>query len=423
MNRSRRRFLATAGASLALPWLSSLERHARATTSATKARFVAIYAPNGMHMPAWTPQQTGTDFTLPPILRPLASIREDVDIVSGLYNKAADLETAGHHASGTAGFLTGRRAFRSESRLELGVSLDGLIDPHPLAVGLEDGQSYGDCDNGFSCAYSRNISWTDAQTPRSKLVSPRAVFDTLFAGFDPSASAIEQQRRQIRRTSVLDAVRAQTHALERDLGHDDSMVLEAYLDDVRDLERRVTMGQPTCHASLPTEPLDVEEHAATMIELIVTALRCDTTRAVTLMLDNSASNRVYTSLGVMHGHHELSHIAGSVGRTEDLEAVGAWQVGWFARLVERLRDLEEGEVSVLDSTLVLFSSELSDGNMHSHEDLPALLGGGRALGREPGRHLSLQGSDWGDFLLSIGRRVGLELDTFGEYGTQPIPAI
>jgi len=413
MSLLRRRFLASAAACVSLPWLASLERPASATDVVRPGRFVAMYAPNGMHMASWTPSHA----SLSPILQPLADVRDEVDVVSGLYNAAADIDTAGHHACGTAGFLTGRQAHRSESQLHLGVSLDVLVDPRALTLGLDDGQAYGDCDNGFSCAYSRNISWRDESSPRPKIVDPRVAFESLFTGFDPRATAADRIRRGVHRHSVLDAVADQAGALRGRLGRDDLPIFDRYLHDVRALELRL-QDDPICDARAPAEPIDLESHADAMLELIVTALRCDMTRAATLMLDNSASDRVYTTLGHTHGHHELSHTAEALGRTDDLVKVGAWQVQRFADLVGRLRD-----ESLLGDTMVLLSSELSDGNRHEHDDLPTLVAGGRALGRTPGRHLAFPGADWGDLLLSIGHRVGLQLERFGEFGTRLLPGV
>ena len=152
-----------------------------------------------------------------------------------------------------------------------------------------------------------------------------------------------------------------------------------------------------------------------MLDLIVAALRCDLRDAATLMLDNSASDRVYTSLGLTHGHHELSHVAHALDRTDDLVAIGAWQVERLASLLRRLRDTPAGHGSLLDEAVVLFSNELSDGNRHSHEDLPTVVAGGGALGRVPGRHVALD-ADWADLLLSLGHRLSLPLQSFGDRG-------
>ena len=405
---NRRRFLGSAAACIGLPVLASWQRGAHATETPRTPRFVAVYTPNGMYMPHWALDG--------PILEPLEAVREQVDLVSGLYNAAADIDSAGHHACGTAGFLTARRAHRSESRLELGVSLDALVDPAGLVLGLEDGRAYGDCDNGFSCAYSRNISWSGPSSPRPKIVHPHVAFDTLFAGYDPAATSADRIQRKLHRRSVLDAVVDQATDLRRELGRDDTAVLDAYLDDVRDLERRVEAMPPACSTTPPPEPADLDAHASAMLDIIVTAFRCDSARAATLMLANSASDRVYTNLGVTDGHHELSHTAVARGKTGELTAIGAWQVEQFAALLQRL----DG-AGLLDDTFVLFSSELSNGGRHQHTDLPTLVGGGRASGR--GRHLSAADRDWGDLLLTLGQRLGLPLERFGMFGETVLPEL
>lgn len=227
---------------IGLPLLDAmLPRPIRGAPPAPVKRLLCYYTPNGMHMPAWTPAQTGTDFELPQILAPLAPVRDEVLVVSGLANEAAHPLGSGQHACGTAGFLTAALARRSETALEVGVSLDqvyaakvGRATRMPsLQLGVVGGGSSGHCDNGFGCGYARNISWATPTLPLPKLVSPRLAFDLMFAGHDPNASAAEAATRRARRSSVLDHVRRDAKSLRAELGGDDRNKLGEYLDSPR----------------------------------------------------------------------------------------------------------------------------------------------------------------------------------------------
>jgi hypothetical protein len=402
-----------------LPTLASHRGEAKAEGADEPLRFVAWFVPNGVYGPAWT--EDGS-------LALLETVRSRVDVIRGLDNQPASIDTAGHHAAGTAGFLTTRRARRSETHIEVGVSIDQRIAEHisgrALALGVEGGDGYGDCDNGFSCAYSRNISWVDPHRPRAKLVDPRMAFDELFAGFDPAATARETAARRARRRSVLDGVQAQAAALRAQLGADDRAQLDGHLEAVRELERRVEQPPLACPDAIrPDVPLDYVEHVEVMTDLIVLALQCDAARAVTFMLGNSASNQSFDFAGISGGHHDLSHHAEDPTKIEALCAIDAWHVEAFARLLARLAETPGEHGSLLDSTVVLFGSELSNGNLHHHDDLPILLAGGEASGKPAGRELVFDHRPLADLHLSLLHLFGIDDDRFGEDGDSPLTLV
>lgn len=435
----RRGFLGGAAAMLSLPWLESLASDAHAGPAAGADRLICFYVPNGMPMNHLTPSRVGRDFDLPAVLEPLASIREHVSVISGLRNEPANLDTAGHHAAGTAGFLTARRAARSESRVEVGVSLDQevarelgrttLLDS--LALGIEGGDGIGDCDNGFSCAYSRNISWSSPSTPRPKLTDPQIVFETMFGGYDPEASASERSARRAQRRSVLDVVHRQARDLSKTVSASDRARLDGYLESIREVERRVSDARsPRCPVAETFDlgsalgasgALDFETHVGLMVELMVLALECDVTRVVTFMLGNSASNRDFSFLGVSEGHHDLSHHAGDPRKLQALVDVSRWEVAVFARLVDALRAVPEGSGTVLDRTIVLFSSELSDGDRHTHDDLPVVVAGGGGRAFSTGHHHHYPDVPIANLFLGILHSLGLPHERFGEDGEAPLP--
>lgn len=452
---SRRTFLGGAAVALALPWLESLApRRARAGHGDdAPQRFIAYFAPNGMLGPLWKPQQTGPDFALSPTLAGLAGLEDQITVLSGLDNLASDPNMPGHHAAGTAGFLTAALARHSQTDIHLAQSLDQLFADHlagrtplhSLQLGLEGGDAgTGHCDNGFACAYSRCVSWAGPRTPLTKVVSPRMAFDLLFAGYDPEASASERERRRALELSALDSVQADIHALEQRLGQADQTRLEEYLDSVRALELRIEAPaealaacsldelpfDPSDPSALDHDPPTATEHAELMAELTVLALRCDLTRAVSFMLGNSASNRSYPELGIVDAHHDLSHHQNDSDDIDDLRAIEAWEVDQLAYLATRLRETPAGaEGNLLDHTLILMSSELSNGNSHTHVDLPVVLAGSGGGAFVTGQHLAMDpGTQYGRLLRTIGTGLGLgaELDADPEaFGgdSAPLPGL
>ncbi|MCA9685834.1 MAG: DUF1552 domain-containing protein, partial [Myxococcales bacterium] len=447
----RRAALGGAAAALALPWLEALEPRSRAAGVDRPKRFIGYFAPNGMIRGAWTPKGVGADFQLSPTLSALAGFEDRILVLSGLDNAASDPGVPGHHAAGTAGFLTAARPRKSETDLFLGSSLDqlhadhlaGQTPLHSLQLGLEGGGAgVGHCDNGFACAYSRSISWAGPRTPLSKIVSPRLAFDLLFAGDDPLASADERARRRALKHSALDSVQADTAALRRRLGSGHQSRLDEYLDSVRALERRVDAVAPTCDAALDLEAEldafdleigglgsivgDTDEHARLMAEIMVLALRCDLTRSLSFMLGNSASTRAYPQLGVTRSHHDLSHHAGAGDKIADLLKIEAWEIEQLAYLLQRLAETPDGdgEHSLLDNSLVLFSSELSDGSSHSHTQLPVLLAGGCGGAVETGRHVVHEaGTAYGDMLAAVAEALDLGPEAVGSGEFSPLPSL
>jgi hypothetical protein len=430
---SRRALLAGGAVAVGLPFLDVLPPRARAAGSARPRRLLCYFVPNGVRGDAWFPAPD-PELQLSPSLAALAPVKDRVIVFSGLANAPGMPELPGSHASGTAAFLTARKARRSEVDLHVGVSLDqryaaAIAGATPLAslqLGCEGGGSFGACDIGFGCAYHRSISWSSPTTPLPKLTSPRLAFDVLLAGDDPSAGAAARAQRRATRRSVLDVVLADVRDLESDLGAGDRVRLDAYLDGLRALERQVDApaGLGACTAaSPPGEPSDFPAHVDMMTELMVLALACDRTRAVTFMLGNAASNRAYSFLGVEGGHHDLSHHAGDADKIAGLRQVDAWQAARFARLLQRLADTPDGDGDLLRSTVVLLGSDVGDGNSHTHHDMPVLLAGGDDLWGG-GRHLVYEtGTPLARLHVSILQALGLPDTSFGEDGDGPLPGL
>ncbi|QDT39522.1 hypothetical protein Pan189_39300 [Stratiformator vulcanicus] len=398
---SRRTVLRAAGSAIALPWLESLAASANSSSGMNQppVRLGFVFFPNGAVPDQWRPQGTGTDFKFSPTLSPLSEFREDVLVVSGLAQLLGDVDGGGDHARNAATFLTGARANKSESDLHVGQSIDQFAADRigyetrlkSLELGIDAGRNAGSCDSGYSCAYSNTISWRSPTQPMPKEVKPRAVFERLF-GSKGKGSVAAQARRIATRKSVLDTVAAGSARLRTRIAKSDQRKLDEYLGSLREVERRVEGTdrkaiEPPRDFRVPDEkPDNFEEHARLMYDLMVLAYQTDSTRIASLMLAGAASNRTFPQIEVTDGHHSLSHHQGRSDKIEKLTKIDRYLCEQFAYFIRRLKDTPDGEGNLLDNTIVLYGSGLSDGNEHRHDELPIVLagGGGRLRG---GRHL------------------------------------
>ena len=437
---SRRAFLGGAGALIALPWLESLAPQRAALAAdplGPPTRLLFYYVPNGIHMPAWTPSAVGAGYDLPEILGPLEGIQEEVLVLTGVANLPGIPDGPGDHAGGTSAFLTCAHAKKTDGKdIYLGVSVDHLASLSigdatrfpSMQLGIEGGASVGGCDSGYSCAYSRNISWSGPSTPLPKTVNPQLVFDRMFGGFDPLASAEQLERRRILRLSVLDYVLDDAASLKLRLGSSDQLKVEEYLDGVRDLEKRLEQGQNELSCDPGPRPeqssgFTVQEHSDLMNDLMVKAFQCDQTRLISFMLGNAGSNRSYEFIGVSGAHHEISHHQGLKENHDKLTVIDTWEVDQFASLVSKLQAIPEGDGTLLDHCALYFSSEVEDGNAHRHENMPILLAG-RANGAiDPGRHVVYEGKPpVANLFLRLLEAVGVEATEFGD-STGPLDGL
>jgi len=405
---TRRHVLRGAGVALALPWLESLApARAPGVAPAPPLRFLFVMTPNGAQMDRWTPAEEGTLAELPPTLEPLAPWREHVLVLSGLAHDGARAhgDGPGDHARAAAAFLTGAHPRKTAgSDLSVGVSIDQLLAAEigsrtrlrSLELGTQAGRLGGQCDSGYACAYSSNISWRGPGTPAAKEIDPRLVFERLFGDGPPGESAAARAERLERRRSLLDSVREDTRALGPRLSSADRRRLEEYLAGVRELERRIQAAEegrtlaPEGARRPDAIPEAFAEHARLLEDLVALAFASDTTRVATLMLANEGSNRSYPELEVPEGHHELSHHGGDPAKRAKVATIDRHHVELVAHLVERLAQLPQGEGTLLDHTLILYGSAIGDGNRHNHDDLPLLLLG-RGGGVRAGRHLRFPG--------------------------------
>lgn len=426
----RRAFLRGLGATVALPFLPSLLSQKARAQVVTPVRFIGFFAPCGIHMPAWTPVRTG-DLILNRTMEPLAHLRTDLLVLSGLDNFAGEGQGdgAGDHARGTSTFLTCAHPRKGASAVRVGPSIDQLAAQAlggdtrlpSLELGSEHRTNAGSCDSGYACAYQRNISWASATQPAPKEVNPRTVFDRLFGGDDPKLSEEQRARRRRYRKSVLDFVRDDTARLQTRLGNTDRLRLDEYLTSVREVERRIDKAGEAdqCEAGERPAgvPADPEEHIRVLLDLMVLAMKCDITRVGTFMLGEGGSNRTFPFLGIHSGHHELSHHQSDPLKWQKLEQINTWEIEMLGYLLDGLRGVPEGEGTLLDNTVVVFGSEIADGNAHSHTDMPLLLAG-RAGGQlATGQHLRFpDGTPLANLYLTLLDMMGAPQETFGDDG-------
>jgi len=439
---SRRLFLGGAGAVLTLPFFESMMvKNVKAEPNDIR-RILAFYVPDGIHMQAFTPVETGDQYTLTPILAPLAAIRPKVLVLTGLANTPGRPDGPGDHAGGTSAFLTCRHVVKTEgSNIKNGISMDqvaaaqlgGATRIPSMQVGIDGGSSAGDCDSGYSCAYARNISWASETQPLPKTVNPQVVWDILFGGFDPKATAEEQTRQKMYRTSVLDYVLGEANSLSGKLGTTDKRKLDEYMTGVSELEKKIqkTGTSQLCTAiDRPPADLPYPEHVKMMLDLIALAIQCDSTRVVTFMLGNAGSGQSYPFLyangqPISQGHHEISHHQNLQENFDKLTEIDRWEVEQFAYLLGKLDAIDEGNgITALDTSAVFFSSEIEDGNAHRHTNLPVLVGGGLGGTFKTGRHVILPDeTPMANLFTSMLQGIGAPVDTFGDNGTGPLVGV
>ncbi len=424
----RRLFLGGAGVALGLPMFESLLGSQARAEAAQPRRILAYYVPDGIHMPAWRPTTEGTNYDLPTILEPLVNVKSKVNVISGLANFPARPDGPGDHASGTGAFLTVAHPYKtSGADVQNGISMDQVAAAHvgeltripSMQLGIDGGNGVGDCDSGYSCAYARNISWASSTQPLPKVTSPGVVFDQLFQGFDPQTTAEEKQRRLAYRTSILDYVREDTKKLHTRLGTTDRIKLDQYLTAVDELEEQIDkIGTgPVCDPiEKPGDPGDIVAHVDIMSQLMALAFQCDATRVISFMLANAGSNRSYEFLGVSGGHHEISHHQSIQANFDKLVVIDQWEVQMFANLLERLEAVPDIDGNtLLDNSLVFFSSEISDGNAHNHDDMPILLAGRGGGDIVSGRHIVFDGDlSVAKLFISMLQNVGAPVNDFGD---------
>lgn len=427
----RRTFLKGVGATLSLPLLEAMRplTAVAAQTSKSPVRMAFISFPNGAIMKDWRPSGSGVDYTLPATLEPLADVKDNLLVVTGLAqdNGRAKGDGPGDHARSASTFLTGVHPYKTAGEdIKVGMSVDqaaaqkiGHLTALPsLELGIERGRHAGSCDSGYSCAYSNAISWKTPNTPMAKEINPRLAFLRLFG--DKSANARDPRNDQFRK-SILDLVADDAEKLKSRLGQTDRRKVDEYFTSVRELEQRITRAEQAAVKEHPEfdlpkgVPAELQDHIRLMYDIMAIAFQTDTTRVATFMLANEGSNRAYTMVGVKEGHHELSHHQNDKEKVEKLQKIDRFLIEQFAYFLGKLGSIKEGEGTLLDNSMVVYGSGLSDGNRHRHDDLPILVGGRAGGTIQPGRHLVFEKeTPLNNLFLSMLDRAGAEYETLGD---------
>ena len=427
---SRRTFLHGVGATIALPYLDAMTpAFASAAKPVTRAAFV--YTANGIIMKDWTPTEIGNNFDLSKTLSPLRSFQDQTVVISGLDHKNGEAlgDGPGDHARAGASWLTGAHPKKTRGAdIRNGQSIDqaiaqqiGQTTPLPsLEIGLQDVRMVGGCDSGYSCAYSNTISWSSPTTPLPYETNPRRVFERLFGDgetTDPKARAMQLKQNR----SLLDFVLQDTQRLAPKLGASDRSKLSDYLDSVREVERRIQNVEQREAAELPALdrpegiPPSFEDHLKIMSDLIAIAFQADLTRVVTFMFSREGGNRAYPSIGVPDAHHGLSHHQNDPVRMARLQSIDQYHVEMFSYLLGKLRDSVDDTGSILENSVVLYGSSLSDSNAHLHNNLPTVIVGGASGKLKGGRHLRVpDGTPMTNMLLSIADGLDVPMEKFGD---------
>lgn len=432
----RRTFLRGLGTALALPALQTLWPATSAAATAAgphrpPRRMAFIYIPNGANMADWTPKAEGKDFELPYILDPLKPYRQDLLVLSGLTHDKArpNGDGAGDHARASATFLTACQARKTDGAdIRVGVSVDQVAAARlagqtrfaSLELGCDRSKLAGNCDSGYSCAYSFNISWKTPSTPMPPETDPRLLFERLFASGSPEENAAARARRQRHERSVLDFVLEDARALQRQLGATDRRKLDEYLTAVRELEQRIENAEKF-QAALPDYdkptgvPETYAEHIRLMFDLLALAFQTDSTRVATFILAHDGSNRPYPFLGVREGHHDLSHHGNDEEKKKKIARINRFHLEQFAQFVARLKAIPEGDGSLLDHSMIVYGAAISDGNRHNHNDLPVLLAGRGGGTLDTGRHVRYpDNTPMANLFLSLLDRMGAPVERLGD---------
>src|SRR5690554_92096 len=429
----RRTFLRGVGATIALPFLDAMVPALRSSALAQEfkpTRFTGIFIPHGAAPGYWVPESNDSNFEFPYIWKPLEPFRDRVVLMSGLWSQSAEPPpgvTGADHFVASAYLCAVKPKKTTGADVECGTTIDQVIAQKigqetllpSLQLAVEDpGANSTNCGEGYSCVYTNTISWQTPHRPLPMEINPQIVFERMFG--DGGSPEVRAARREQQR-SILDSVAGDLESLKIKVGHHDRVRVEQYLDDVREIERRLEVAaKASSEAPSRTMPVGVpesfDEHIKLQFDLLALAFQADITRVSTLLYARDLTGRVYPESGTNISFHGGSHHAEDPGRIAQFAMLNRYHVKTLAYFVEKLRSIPEGDGTLLDHSLILYGSNMGNSNQHLHYDVPHVLIGG-ASGRLKGdRHLAFpqRTVPTGNLLLSILDLYGIHLDSFGD---------
>jgi len=428
----RRMFLRGMGTAIALPFLDAMAPAFAASKIPGKppVRMAFVYVPNGIDMRNWNPSYEGPLQELPRILKPLEPYKSDITLLGNLTHNAgrALLDGAGDHGRCCGSYLTGIQPRKTLVDIKAGISFDQIVANQiggqtrfpSLELGMEDSRQAGDCDSGYSCAYTNNLAWRSETQPLPPTLDPRALFERLF-GNGIVLSPADRERQSRYRRSILDFVTDDTHQLESNLGPTDRRKLDEYLSSIRDIERQIARAekdnaQIDPHMDKPYGvPADFAEHFKLMTDMMTIAFQSDMTRIITFLVTHEGTSRAYREIGISDGHHPLTHHRNLPDLMEKVVQINSYHLQQFAGWIEKMKATQEGDSNLLDNSMIVYGAGLSDGNRHLHEDLPTLIAGRGGSFIKPGRRIVYRKeTPMCNLFLTMMDRMGVHVDDFGD---------
>lgn len=430
---NRRTFLRGAGTAVALPFLDAMTPALTAAT-ARPVRMAFVYVPNGIDMRNWNPSYEGQLTELPRILKPLEAFKQDITLLGNLTHNGgrALLDGAGDHGRCCGGYLSGVQPRKTMVDIKAGISCDQIVANDigkqtrfpSLEIGLEDARQAGDCDSGYSCAYTNNLAWRGDAQPLPPILDPRALFERLFgdgANLTPEQKALRSKQRR----SILDFVTGDTKTLQANLGPTDKRKLDEYLSSIRDIERQLIKAEKDNAQINPGMdkpygvPADFAEHFKLMTDMMTVAFQADLTRVMTFLVTREGTSRAYREIGIADGHHPLTHHRNDPEMMEKVAQINTYHTTQLAGWFEKLKSIKDGDDSLLDNCMIVYGAGLSDGNRHTHEDLPTLIAGkgGKHIngGIKAGRRIVYRKeTPMSNLFLTMMDRMGTKVDHFGD---------
>lgn len=443
---SRRRFLGGlalhgVGVRVALPALASWRPAMAADAGSPPLRMAFVYVPNGVLVDRWRPAGTGASYVAGPTLEPLADLRDRFQIVGGLAHRSgtAGPDGGGDHARAMATILTGTRPRKTAGAdLRAGISVDQVAARRigsatrfaSLELACEATRMSGSCDSGYSCAYSYNMSWLSESQPANPESHPRLAFERLFGAGTKAERTGNLAARYAGQRSILDFVLEEARSIERGLDAADQRKLDEYLTGLRGVETRIARFDGASPPEVPDldlppgPPPTYGDHIRLMGDILALAFRTDSTRVATLMLAHDGGDRTFPEIGISEGHHSLSHHQGKAAAIDKIARIDRFYMEQFAYLLRGLHLATEADGStVLDHSMIVYASGLSDGNAHRHDDLPVILAGGGGGRLAPGRHVQLADErPMSNLFVTMLDLVGAPVDRFGD-STGPLPDV